>query len=84
VVPAGIIFPDAGTGSGPVPEHATMEIRIGAPLVPPRLAGRRASPQEIRAWHATVMGEIARLSGKTWEPLRGKGGIESRRTADAA
>lgn len=81
VVPAGIVFPDAPTGPGPIPERAAMEIRIGAPLVPPRLAGRRASPQEIRAWHATVMGEIARLSGKTWTPLRG---ARDRESAEAA
>lgn len=71
VVPAGIVFPHAPSGSGPIPERETMEIRIGAPLVPPRCAGQRPSHDEIRAWHATMMREIARLSGKTWEPMHG-------------
>jgi len=67
VVPAGIRFPGAGEGKARVPERTAIEIRIGAPLIPPRCANGKPSFAEVRAWHATVMSEIARLSGKTWE-----------------
>lgn len=83
VVPAGIVFPNAPAGTGPIPERETMEIRIGAPLVPPRCAGLRPSYDEIRAWHAVVMSEIARLSGKTWEPIRDSGEERDGRAAAA-
>jgi 1-acyl-sn-glycerol-3-phosphate acyltransferase len=66
LVPVGIVFPDVPPGQ-PVPENAAMEIRIGRPLIPQRVGGSRASLAEVRAWHATMMMEIARLSGKTWE-----------------
>ncbi|HVY20825.1 MAG TPA: 1-acyl-sn-glycerol-3-phosphate acyltransferase [Bauldia sp.] len=65
VVPVGIVFPKA-PAAGAIPESAAMEIRIGRPLVPPRTSAPRPSLVEVRAWHATVMTEIARLSGKTW------------------
>ncbi len=84
VVPAGIRFPRATDGEGPVPERAAMEIRIGAPLTPPRFAGQRPSPAEVRAWHGTVMAEIARLSGKTWHPLRDRDPHRRLPRADAA
>jgi 1-acyl-sn-glycerol-3-phosphate acyltransferase len=67
IIPAGIRFPEVGEGGERVPERAAIEIRIGAPLAPPRCANGRPTFAEVRAWHATVMGEIARLSGKTWE-----------------
>lgn len=67
VVPAGIRFPEVSEGESRVPERAAIEIRIGAPLTPPRCENGKPSFAEVRAWHATVMSEIARLSGKTWE-----------------
>lgn len=65
VVPLGIRFPAATPGQ-PIGENNRMEVHIGAPLTPqqnpdPKLA-------EVRAWHATVMSELARQSGKTWQP----------------
>jgi 1-acyl-sn-glycerol-3-phosphate acyltransferase len=67
VVPAGIRFPRVGEGEARVPEHTAIEIRIGAPLTPPRCANGKPTFAEVCAWHATVMSEIARLSGKSWE-----------------
>lgn len=65
VVPAGIRFPDVPPGA-PVPEAAAMTVVIGAPLRPPPCNGAPTSA-EVRAWHAVIMGEIARLSGKAWQ-----------------
>ena len=63
VVPMGIRFPNADP-SRPVGEGESMEIHIGAPLVPERNAAPPLSA--VRARHATIMSEIARLSGKAW------------------
>ena len=73
ILPAGIRFPDVPAGA-PVPEKAAMEIVIGAPLQPPpRRPGARPTLAEVRAWHAVVMGEIARLSGKSWQAASSDG-----------
>jgi 1-acyl-sn-glycerol-3-phosphate acyltransferase len=69
VVPVGIRFPDIDSGVR-VPEHAALEVCIGAALVPPRPAGALPTPAEVWGWHATIMTEIARLSGKTWQAPR--------------
>lgn len=45
-----------------------MDIEFGSPLVPP--AERDLTTAGVRAWHARVMSEIARLSGKTWSNER--------------
>lgn len=63
VIPAGVRFPQHGNAVR-IPELAPMEIEFGPPLVPP--AVRDLTTAAVRAWHARVMGEIARLSGKTW------------------
>ena len=63
VIPVGIRFPGA---AGRIDDHARMEVSIGAPLVPPHSSGRRLARAELRGWHALVMSEIGRLSGKTW------------------
>ena len=65
VVPMGIRFPAVEPGR-PIPGRAAMELHIGAPLVPPAPVGERAALDEARAWHAAIMTEIARLSGKAW------------------
>ncbi|KAB2915506.1 MAG: 1-acyl-sn-glycerol-3-phosphate acyltransferase [Hyphomicrobiaceae bacterium] len=65
IVPMGIRFPGVEPGS-PVPEHAAMELHIGAPLTPPGSPGHRASVGAVSTWHAAIMNEIARLSGKAW------------------
>ena len=66
IVPAGIRFPEVACGA-PVPEGAVMDIAIGTPLKPPVYAGARPTLAEVRAWHAVMMSEIARLSGKSWQ-----------------
>jgi 1-acyl-sn-glycerol-3-phosphate acyltransferase len=65
VVPVGIRYPDAPPGA-PIPELSAMEIHIGAPLRPER-AFEAPSAREVRAWHATIMSDIARLSSKEWQ-----------------
>jgi 1-acyl-sn-glycerol-3-phosphate acyltransferase len=72
ILPAGIRFPGVPAGA-PVPEGAAMEITIGAPLHPPRRPGSRPTLAEVRAWHGVMMGEIARLSGKSWQAASGDG-----------
>lgn len=69
VVPAGIRFPD-WPADRMISDRARLLMTIGPPLRPPTLAKPgRPSPEEVRAWHAAVMTEIARLSGKSWEPI---------------
>jgi 1-acyl-sn-glycerol-3-phosphate acyltransferase len=65
VIPVGIRFPGS---KGHIADHARMQVTIGAPLLPPRSRDRRPSRTELHQWHAAVMGEISRLSGKTWNP----------------
>jgi 1-acyl-sn-glycerol-3-phosphate acyltransferase len=65
IVPAGIRFPAPRPGER-IGDRAAMEVHIGAPLDPPPCASAVAGPREVRAWHATMMREIARLSGKDW------------------
>jgi 1-acyl-sn-glycerol-3-phosphate acyltransferase len=65
IVPVGIRFPGAAPGA-PISDRAAMEVHIGAPLRPPQRAPMSATPREVRAWHAVVMREISRLSGKAW------------------
>jgi 1-acyl-sn-glycerol-3-phosphate acyltransferase len=65
VVPMGIRFHGIEPGR-PISGDAMMELHIGAPLVPPGPARERASILEVSAWHAVIMTEIARLSGKAW------------------
>jgi 1-acyl-sn-glycerol-3-phosphate acyltransferase len=68
VVPVGIRFPPAQDGR-PTASRDRMEIDIGPPLYPPRLP-TRMSRAELHAWHAVVMSEIGRRSGKLWLPNR--------------
>ena len=66
IVPVGIRFPGADLDR-PLPEDAVMEIHIGPHLMPPAVAvDRPPSIRVARRWHAAVMTEIARLSGKSW------------------
>jgi 1-acyl-sn-glycerol-3-phosphate acyltransferase len=67
VVPMGIRFPRGEAGE-PIRESAAMELWIGAPLVPPAPTRRPASIAAVTDWHAAIMSEIARLSGKRWTP----------------
>lgn len=67
VIPAGVRFPLHQTAPH-IPELAPMEIEFGPPLTPP--AQRDLTAAGVRLWHASVMSEIACLSGKTWSNER--------------
>lgn len=66
IVPVGIRFPGVERGC-PIPSHAAMELHIGAPLRPARTQPRPAPVATVRAWHAVIMSEVARLSAKSWD-----------------
>lgn len=69
VLPIGVRYPASGA-SRPIDDRDIMEVHIGPLLRPPLLAGRSAMPAEVSAWHAAIMGEIGRLSGKSWGPAQ--------------
>ena len=70
IVPVGIRYPRAPRDA-PISDHAAMTVDIGAPLCP-RGPMPMASLDAVRAWHAVMMRDIARLSGRTWsEKLSG-------------
>jgi 1-acyl-sn-glycerol-3-phosphate acyltransferase len=64
VVPVGIRYPDIDRDK-PTPENVAMEIEIGEAMTPPA-ASNPPTAGEVRRWHAAVMTEISRLSGKHW------------------
>ncbi len=73
VVPAGIRFPESPPGQ-PISDSARFTLHFGTPLHPPtEHVGRRAPAAAVRSWHHRLMSELARLSGKTWQP-RATGG----------
>lgn len=51
-------------------DAAELEMIVGEPLMPLAIAARTAPQSAVRSWHAVLMSEIARLSGKTWDPSR--------------
>ncbi|MBS0244736.1 MAG: 1-acyl-sn-glycerol-3-phosphate acyltransferase [Proteobacteria bacterium] len=62
VVPAGIrVLGNEGA-------QPRLDLRFGPALTPPKIVGDVQSA-DVRAWHGVIMTEIARLSGKAWEPL---------------
>ncbi|MEZ5817269.1 MAG: lysophospholipid acyltransferase family protein [Hyphomicrobiaceae bacterium] len=63
VVPGGIRIV-GGTARWPL-----LDVTFGAPLAPTVYTDQPVTRATIRRWHATIMSEIARLSGKAWEPL---------------
>ena len=63
VVPVGISLIDEPLPSG---RHG-IAVSIGAPLRPDRSAGS-VTRAEIAVWHATIMKQIAVLSGRDWSP----------------
>ena len=77
VVPVGVRFPDADPRL-PIAERSAMEIHIGAPLKPPAAPGDKPPIVAVRGWHATVMTEIARLSGKAWGREAGESRMRDR------
>jgi 1-acyl-sn-glycerol-3-phosphate acyltransferase len=75
IVPVGVRFPEANCDEL-LPEDAVMEMHIGPHLNPPRVPpGQPIAIRMARTWHATVMREISRLSGKAW----GAAGMEDHR-----
>ena len=71
IVPAGIRFPGLLPGQR-IGDRAAMEVHIGAPLRPLPSRSAVATAREVRAWHAAIMREIARLSGKAWNSAGGE------------
>lgn len=70
VVPVGIRFPGQPQDK-PIRDRTPMELHVGAPLTPPAAEPSQSPAPDrsrIRSWHARIMLELARLSGKTWEP----------------
>jgi 1-acyl-sn-glycerol-3-phosphate acyltransferase len=65
IVPVGIRFPHSAPDQ-PIDDFAPMTVRIGAPMYPTRAWTERLSRTALRGWHATLMREIALLSGKEW------------------
>lgn len=65
VVPVGVRFPQQ-VAHQPIRDRSPMEIFIGQPLYPPQ-HGPAPSRDDVRTWHARIMQEIARLSGKSWD-----------------
>ncbi len=68
IVPVGLRFPRAAPDR-PLGDREPMDVHIGAPLHPPPQSAR-AGRAALQDWHAAVMTEIARLSGKSWTPDR--------------
>lgn len=46
-----------------------LELDLGASLHPGVQQSNSVARADVRAWHNRIMSEIARLSGKAWEPL---------------
>jgi 1-acyl-sn-glycerol-3-phosphate acyltransferase len=83
VVPVGIRF-RGGDPKHPISDRASMEIHIGPPLHPPRVAAGAVTVAEVQAWHAAIMREIGRLSGKAWERPKWGSGDAQRCGCDGA
>lgn len=68
VVPAGVRFPDHPMDQ-PIGDRSRMAIEIGPAIHPPEiLPGATPGREVIQAFHADLMRQIARLSGKQWNP----------------
>ncbi len=65
VLPVGVRFPGQPPDR-PVSDRAPMEVFIGEPLRPGEPVAFPARDQ-VRDWHARIMTEIGRLSGKQWD-----------------
>lgn len=66
VVPAGIRFP-LNDGIRPINEMEPLKIEFGEAINPP-LVCEKPARRDLLAFHAVIMQEIARLSGKSWQP----------------
>lgn len=66
VVPGGIRFP-LNDGSRPINELEPMEIEFGEAMPPP-VVSEKPARRDVVNFHAAIMQEISRLSGKSWQP----------------
>lgn len=64
VVPLGFRFPRHNSDK-PLGDFEPMSVEFGAPLRP-AAAIPNPTMEQVRTWHAVIMTDIARLSGKTW------------------
>lgn len=72
IVPMGLSFPNIEAGK-PIPDGASMILHIGEPLPAPELTGEdRIDKRTARDFHASIMGAVADLCGKTWSPSANK------------
>ncbi len=65
LIPTGLRYPTVPDG-GRIGEFDPMSIVLGEPLRPERVVVD-PSREQIQAWHARMMSEISRLSGKSWQ-----------------
>jgi 1-acyl-sn-glycerol-3-phosphate acyltransferase len=70
VVPIGLRFSGRDTDSSAA---GPMEIVIGPPRHPPAIEAKQAPLAAVRDWHATLMSDIAQLSGMRWGSPQGDG-----------
>ena len=70
IIPAGIRFAAAEADRPTL--NTPLEIRIGAPLTPPPPTRSPVAIADLGAWHAHLMTEIARLSGRAWASAGGE------------
>lgn len=66
LLPVGVQFPTNPPGE-PIRESSPLILEIGQPLAPESKIAQPSSEQ-VREWHARMMQEIGRLSGKQWQP----------------
>lgn len=67
IVPFGIRFPELPADAARISDRDRLTITIGEPIETPPPTPR-VSVATVRAWHARIMTDIARLSGKSWSP----------------
>jgi 1-acyl-sn-glycerol-3-phosphate acyltransferase len=70
LLPVGMVYPERDPAAQ-IRDQDPLRIRIGQPLYPDK-AVTRPELAEVRAWHARMMQEIARLSGKHWRADAGR------------
>ncbi len=67
VVPAGVRFPEHRSDK-PIREFERMIIEFGTPMPAPEKT-EKPNRRLVHQWHGDIMLGIARLSGKSWQPM---------------
>jgi 1-acyl-sn-glycerol-3-phosphate acyltransferase len=68
ILPVGIRYPLVLDGQ-PVAQNSPMELEFGNLIHPDsNLIGKAHDLDALKQWHARIMTEISRLSGKQWNP----------------